>query len=343
MHPRAVLEPLVTLAGSTQDPRDHGDRSCARSSGRPGRGSAPPPGSSRLPRGLPEASARSGHPIEATHEKELNRLARRGSPVGPRRRHRRFGQDPRHRFAAVLRGQPGPRSRPRSSAGPRPGPRSRSEQAALTALGLSASPRCRTSCSGAGKTTRRDPHRRAGHPPEPEGMDASLLAVLESRGLAAGRDRARSPWRPPLELATRRRGPAPTRRSPASPLVPGGHRFLQAGPGREGRRRCREGRLREVLRGVPPAGQTSASRSVPTSVPLADKSPESTADRDPRPQPGLRVARRQPRPGDRRWPAALRPDRQRDGQRGLAASPGGQGRRRAPAATSRRWRPPASR
>ena len=92
--------------------------------------------------------------------------------------------------------------------------------------------------------------------------------------------------------------------APARPSSSGSARPATAGrPGRRGRARPR-----------------GAQRQVP----------RDPARRDPRPEPGLRVAVRQLHRGDGRRPRPLRPDRQRDGHRRDAPPPGGQGGRPAP-------------
>ena len=125
------------------------------------------------------------------------------------------------------------------------------------------------------------------------------------------------------------RGPRGGRLRPPGQAAAGGRRRLSPGPGRQGRPRRRRGRLQEAVRILPSAGQRGRrGRSRPRQ--LERQVARVAPDRDPRPQPGVRVEVRQLHRRDRRRPRLERPDRQRVGHRGDPPPPGGQGRRAAP-------------
>ena len=325
--PRAVIEPLVSMAGSTQDPAvmETVVRAILKPAGQGGNHAS---WQFAALRGLLEASARSRHPIETTHEKELSTLldeARRLARDDAAAESDRILAINVLRFSAAS--QAGDRDLLVGLLTPRVP--IAVEQAALMALGLSANPQVPELLLRGWKTY--SPVLRSDVVDillSRKAWTSSLLAAIEAHGLAPG------------EIGLVHRGALLSHHDPATRT-----RAQAAFAGQSRSRQAVIDSYKPALaaRGDPVAGKSVFVRNCAVCHRLGDvgvevgpnlgaarrKKSRGDADRDPRPQPGLRVALCRLHRGDRRWPAAIRLDRQRDGQCGHAASPGGQGGRRA--------------
>ena len=304
------------------DPGPSGDRLGRRRDRHAGGagGARTPPGSSRrcgaARRRRPRRSSRST--LGPRHRALLDALLDGRADAGPRRRRRRGRPARGDRPARVLgrRARPEDRDLLRRPARA-PGPDRRSSRRPIAAPGA------------------------VGRPEGPRALLARLEDALAARSAAAILDAllSRKAWtrapvvarghaasRPPRSTrptARRLLGAAAMRTSASAAEAvfaasraarAGGARRLPAGAGTQGR----SGRRRRPSSSGsarPATGSATLGVEVgPDLAALDDKIARGAPDRDPRPEPGVRVAVRQLHRGDDRRPRPHRPDRQRDGQ-----------------------------